>query len=216
MFDGMPNVFMTNQPDYLETLLGKDKMKDLQSQSFGKGLLTTAISYLAQPKTQGYGSILPYVGKAFGAGMETAQGTYDKATQDYITKTKLLQEVKKREYLQKVAADQPQLANILQAFPESAGDILKGQYTNPNSYNEWLRAKTPEGGGTKLTYEQFLEKMKTFNPYRAAEAAYNYGEGGGMGGGSGNLFPVQDPSGKTHYFPSQPAADAFRKQIGVK
>jgi len=73
-------------------LLGKGKYQDMldkaQQKSLLQGLLTTGLSYAAQPKNQGYGSIFPYLAKAGLAGVQAAQKPYDQLTQDAIMKEK--------------------------------------------------------------------------------------------------------------------------------
>ena len=85
---GLPNIFMA-QPGALGGILTDEESKKLQNQSLLKGLIGTGLTYLAQPKNQGYGSALPYLGKAFLGGMQGAQGTYDTATQNLINEQKI-------------------------------------------------------------------------------------------------------------------------------
>jgi hypothetical protein len=86
------NIFGARPADYLvgkEGLLNESEQQKLSQRALTSGLLGTAITYLAQPKNQRYGSALPYLGKAFLTGMGQSQDVYDKATQDYLTKTKI-------------------------------------------------------------------------------------------------------------------------------
>jgi hypothetical protein len=85
---GLPNIFMA-QPGALSGILTDEESKKLQNQSLLKGLIGTGLTYLAQPKNQNYGSALPYLGKAFLGGMQSAQGTYDTATQNLINEQKI-------------------------------------------------------------------------------------------------------------------------------
>ena len=61
-------------------LLTEADINKANNQSLMRGLLGTAISYISQPKNQGYGSALPYLGKAFMSGMESAQKPLDELT----------------------------------------------------------------------------------------------------------------------------------------
>ena len=62
-------------------LLDTNAVEKAQNQSLTKGLLTTAISYMANPQNQNYGQgITPYLGKALQAGMTAAQSPFDKLT----------------------------------------------------------------------------------------------------------------------------------------
>lgn len=69
-------------------LLGADAVKKAQQKSLLQGLLTTGLSYAAQPKTGGYGSAIPYLAKAGLAGVQAAQSPYDQLTQDAIMQQK--------------------------------------------------------------------------------------------------------------------------------
>ena len=88
LFDGM-NIFGARQPDYLGGLLSPEELQKAQNQAILQGVLGTAATYLAQPKNQGYGSALPYLGKAYLGGMQSSQGAYDQATQNLLTRGKL-------------------------------------------------------------------------------------------------------------------------------
>lgn len=61
-------------------LLNKEDLEKAHRKSIMQGLLGTAISYISQPKNQGYGSALPYLGKAFSVGMEQANKPFDSLT----------------------------------------------------------------------------------------------------------------------------------------
>jgi len=103
------NIFGAQPADYLvgkEGLLNPTEQQKLSQRAFTSGLLGTAITYLAQPKNQRYGSALPYLGKAFLTGMGRSQDVYDKATQDYLTKTKI-------EDIQTTKAKEKQLKDVL-------------------------------------------------------------------------------------------------------
>lgn len=103
------NIFGARPADYLvgkEGLLNESEQQKLSQRALTSGLLGTAITYLAQPKNQRYGSALPYLGKAFLTGMGRSQDVYDKATQDYLTKTKI-------EDIQATKAKEKQLKDVL-------------------------------------------------------------------------------------------------------
>lgn len=73
------NIFGAGLPAGSEGLLTDEQQKQLANQSLVQGLLGTAASYLAQPKTGRYGSALPYLGKAYLGGMQSSQGAYNTA-----------------------------------------------------------------------------------------------------------------------------------------
>lgn len=75
LFNNLPNIFMT--PDFSQTgILTTDQQKELRNQATKAGLLGTALTYLATPKTENYGSALPYLAKAGLGGMNAAQDVY--------------------------------------------------------------------------------------------------------------------------------------------
>lgn len=85
-----PNIFMT--PDLAEAgLLGTDvaqaqALQDaLQSQATKAGLLSAGVSFLTQPRTLGAGSALPYLGRAYQQGMQSAGDIYGTGLRQYAT-----------------------------------------------------------------------------------------------------------------------------------
>jgi len=84
LFDELPNLFLTQKPDYLQGLLGNEKYKQLENQANISGLLNTFINYIAQPKNQGYGSIIPYAAKSYLAGTAGAQSVYDTKAKNVV------------------------------------------------------------------------------------------------------------------------------------
>jgi len=84
LFDELPNLFLTQKPDYLQGLLGAEKYKQLENQANISGLLNTFINYIAQPKNQGYGSIIPYAAKSYLAGTAGAQSVYDTKAKNVV------------------------------------------------------------------------------------------------------------------------------------
>ena len=145
-FDGM-NIFGARQPTYLEGLLTPEELQKVQNQAMVQGLLGTAATYLAQPKNQGYGSALPYLGKAYLGGMQSSQGAYDTATQNLLTQGKLA-ELKReaetaklsREAQQELMQDPRVQSNAVLKALVSKGDI-KGasEYLAPQPSNEYDR-----------------------------------------------------------------------------
>lgn len=84
LFDELPNIFLTQKPDYLQGLLGAEKYKQLENQANISGLLNAFINYAAMPKNQGYGSIIPYAAKSYLAGTAGAQGVYDTKAKNVV------------------------------------------------------------------------------------------------------------------------------------
>lgn len=217
--EGM-NIFGAKAPSYLPSLLDQNEINKLKQQSLVQGLLGTAATYLAQPKTQGYGSALPYLGKAFLGGMQQSQDVYDQATKDYLVKQQLEQAKLKKQYIDKYASEHPEIASMINAFPEAMPKILESTYKQdiPNSYQEYTLAKTKEG--YKGSYDDW---MKLRQVYAGETAAY----------ATKPVPPTQPqpfvpstqqsvsvsvtaPNGKVYNFPDKASADKFKAQIGVK
>ena len=79
IFGGGPGANTQNLID--SGLLNKEAVEKAQNQSLTKGLLTTALSFMANPQNQNYGQgITPYLGKALQAGVSAAQDPFDKLT----------------------------------------------------------------------------------------------------------------------------------------
>ena len=80
IFGAAPPKFSTKAEEL--GLLGPDAIKNANRQSVFQGLLSTGLAYAAQPKNQDYGSILPYLAKAYGTGMQAAQNPYTQLGKD--------------------------------------------------------------------------------------------------------------------------------------
>ena len=72
-------------------LLNQADIDKAGNQSLMKGLLGSAVGYLAQPKNQGYGSSIPYIFKGVQEGMNQAQKPFTNLTSN-IEQTRKLQE----------------------------------------------------------------------------------------------------------------------------
>lgn len=86
--------YVTPEPRYTGELknLGLITAGDLEkarNQSIVQGLLGAGLSYLAQPKTMGYGSAIPYLAKAGMAGLQAAERPYERLKEDVLMKQQL-------------------------------------------------------------------------------------------------------------------------------
>lgn len=181
LFDGM-NIFGTRQPEYLGGLLSPEELQKVQNQSLLQGVLGTAATYLAQPKNQGYGSVLPYLGKAYLGGMQASQGAYDTATQNLLTKGKLAElarEAEKakieREAINELVKD-PTIAND----PVAKAAILAGgvktglDYIRPPISTDRDAYATANYGKTfaKLTSAEQKDVLKQLQDIKLQAAPY--------------------------------------------
>ena len=92
------NIF-GDAPQSLTGLLGEQATDDLRKKALTTGLINAAIGYIAQPKNQGFGSALPYIGRALMAGQEGAQGVYQGAIKDYQLQQQIEEAKRKKEQL---------------------------------------------------------------------------------------------------------------------
>jgi len=124
----------TTPPAYLEGLLGAQPVEDLRKRSIGTGIANALIGYLATPKNQnlGLGRILANTAQA---GIGGAQGVYDSATADYMQAQKIEemqrareQRAAQQEAINQVAQSNPQLGQVLKAYPQAAAGVLEKMY----------------------------------------------------------------------------------------
>lgn len=150
---GNMNIFGAGLPDY-GGLLTEDQRKQIEQQALTRGLLGTAASYIAQPKTGGYGSALPYLGRAYLGGMEASQGAITQGL-DTALKQKLLQE-------QKPELQRFDTGTAFQ-MRDAEGNIV---YTVPKDIPE-QKISTPKFDEETLTYMQRKYGTQDFNQLTA-------------------------------------------------
>jgi hypothetical protein len=106
-------------PEYYQGLLGEDATKKLQNRALTTGLVNAAIGYLAQPKTGGYGSALPYLGRALAGGLQAGQETIRSGLTDFETQQKIDEMKRKQEQRKAFEAAVPNLMRTTPAQFES-------------------------------------------------------------------------------------------------
>jgi len=126
------NIF-GDAPQSLTGLLGEQATEDLRKKALTTGLINAAIGYIAQPKTGGYGSALPYIGRALMAGQQGAQGVYEGAITDFERQQKI-EEFKRKQQQQKAQE---------QFLEQYAGGLPENQQAAVRAYPE-LGAKIAE------------------------------------------------------------------------
>jgi hypothetical protein len=112
------NIF-GDAPQSLTGLLGEQATEDLRKKALTTGLINAAIGYIAQPKTGGYGSALPYIGRALMAGQQGAQGVYEGAITDFERQQKIDEFKRKQEQRKAFEAAVPNLMRTTPAQFES-------------------------------------------------------------------------------------------------
>lgn len=212
------NIFGAKAPSYLPSLLNQDELNKLKQQSLMQGLLGGVATYLAQPKNLNVGSPLPYIGKAFLGGMQQSQDVYDQATKDYLIKQQLEQAKLKKQYIDQYSKEHPEMASIVNAFPEAMPKILESTYKQdiPNSYQEYTLAKTKEG--YKGSYDDWMKLRQVYAGETAAYATKPVPptQPQPFVPSTQQSVSVTAPNGKVYNFPDKASADKFKAQIGVK
>lgn len=161
-FEGM-NVFGAKAPSYMGGILDQNQLEKLKQQSLIQGLLGSAATYLAQPKNQGYGSALPYLGKAFLGGTQASQNVYDQATKDYMTAAKIA-EFKKSQEQDK---NQEDAINKLLQQPDFVNNPLRTAAVRAAPKEALLQYTKPNEGVTPTELDKYVAtvaKLKATDP----------------------------------------------------
>ena len=152
-------------------LLEKEDFDKAESQSLTRGLLGTAIGYLAQPKNQNYGSAIPYLAKGFQQGMTQAQEPFNalttNATQNAKLDTMITAKENKADYTKSIdtfIASHPEYGNVLKNMPqEQAGEIIRDFY-KPIKPNEGAVAKEKT---VQAMTQQIMQQNPEMSPSEA-------------------------------------------------
>jgi len=180
LFDSLPNIFMT--PDFSQTgILTTDQQKELRNQATKAGLLGTALTYLATPKTENYGSALPYLAKAGLGGMNAAQDVYGAGLTNLY-----------RQRLSEQKDDK--LYTIDGALVDKAGNVV---YQSPTKGKSNIGVINP----SDVTPASLAKFSETGN---YGDLKFVKGAGGGLGLKDIYGEPQKDVSGKLLYIPKVP------------
>lgn len=169
LLDNLPNIFPTQEPDYLKGLLG-DKYADLQKQSTKSGLINAALTYLTLPKNQNLGTA-NILARSYLGGLQGAQGIYDtraKYLTDALNVAKTTKQIEmegmteidklimQKNKLAQLNPNDPNIALYDRAIAEKTG-----AYTGMTEFDkqlanlEKMKATDPNNPMIPL-YEQFL------------------------------------------------------------
>ena len=107
-------------------LLQQSDVDKAGNQSLFRGLLGSAVGYLAQPKNQGYGSSIPYIFKGLQNGMDAAQQPYDQLTKDAGQNMKLQKYTAEKDLKAQEAAKAAQFAKFQQGFGAQTPNMVTG------------------------------------------------------------------------------------------
>ena len=136
--------YVVPKPTYLGQLeqaglITAQDLENAKQQSMVQGLLGAGLSYLAQPKTGGYGSAVPYLAKSAMVGLESAGAPYKRLAENAMTGAKIQDiayERGKRESVQKSVedfiAENPEYEDIRGLTVEQQGSIMSDAYKLKN------------------------------------------------------------------------------------
>lgn len=144
-------------------LLAPDAKSKAQSQSLMRGLLGAGISYIAQPQDKGYGSALPYIGKALQSGMAQAQQPFDNLSKDTLQNLQL----------QKYQAEIGKLN--AEAKAETAGNGLGISKLNPKDFTPQSWAQYVATGGDTRVLNALTPEVQAKINESNAKMKYEYG-----------------------------------------
>lgn len=125
-------------------LLQQTDVDKAQNQSLMRGLLGTAVGYLAQPKNQGYGSGIPYIFKGLQQGMEQAQQPFDQLQQNAGQNMKLQKYQRELEQNKRADANQAR-ADEIRALQDNLFVSTPGATTSTNAENAVINQTGADG-----------------------------------------------------------------------
>lgn len=132
--------YVVPKPTYLGQLeqaglITAQDLENAKQQSMVQGLLGAGLSYLAQPKTGGYGTAVPYLAKSAMVGLESAGAPYQRLAENALTGAKIQDiayERGKRESVQESVEDfvakHPEFEDMKGLTVEQQGAIMKNYY----------------------------------------------------------------------------------------
>tara|TARA_R110001632_G_scaffold94890_1_gene200953 strand:- start:243 stop:1502 length:1260 start_codon:yes stop_codon:yes gene_type:complete len=132
-------------------LITPEAIKSANKRSIGTGIMTGIASYLAQPKNQNYGSVVPYLGKAYLNANEAAQSPFQGMTDKYLMDTKIAENqrvLKTRnmtnETFAKLAEANPDLKQYLNMNVDFKNKIIQEMYTQSQAKPTYNAYKSDE------------------------------------------------------------------------
>ena len=164
LLSNLPNLFIANNP--LEGVLTPEQNKELRNRAMTQGLIGTALNYLAQPKTENYGSAVPYLAKAYLGGMGASQNVYDSATKNLLERLNLEKTARATELqgmteLDKLIAARDKIAAVNPNDPKIKiyDDAIKTKSTRGEGIN--LNLGSPVAGVDAQGNPVFFQPSKT-------------------------------------------------------
>jgi hypothetical protein len=117
------NIFGST-PEYYSGLLGQEATDKLRKRATGTGIANALLALVAQPRNQGYGSALPYIGKALMAGQQAGQNVVEGGLREFDVQQRLAdmkrQQEQREAQRQFVSTLPDNIRNAAAAYPEIA------------------------------------------------------------------------------------------------
>lgn len=182
----------TQDPKFVETILGKTGSQNLYDRAFNNSLFNTALMWAVLPKREGYGSAFDprYIARAavFG-GIPAYQSTISQGVENFKTMRDIQQQ--ERQF------------------------GLEQEKLKPTSFAEWERytQDAQSRGQEPMSYESWKRMAYELTPYQKQMLEYQTGYTGTGSSVNGGMSVVA-PDGKTYVFDSVEKANAFRNRIG--
>ena len=159
-------------------LITPEAMESANKRSIGTGIMTGLASYFAQPKNQNYGSVVPYLGKAYLNANQAAQAPFQGIADKYLMDTQLKEQQrilgdrnKTQETINKMIENDPTLAYLKYA-PEAVqitamNEHLKNKFkpTVPKAPTRSKFDRVNDNGTPNNKKDDFLETVtQQFDP----------------------------------------------------
>jgi len=182
----------TQDPKFVETILGKTGSQNLYDRAFNNSLLNTALMWAVLPKREGYGSAFDprYIARAAVlGGIPAYQSTIGQGVENFKTIRDIQQQ--ERQY------------------------GLEQEKLKPTSFAEWERytQDAQSRGQEPMSYESWKRMAYELTPYQKEMLNYTTGYTGPGSSINGGLS-VEAPDGKTYTFKTIEEANVFRNKIG--
>jgi len=117
-------------------LITPEAIEAANKRSIGTGIMTGLASYFAQPKNQNYGSVVPYLGKAYLNANKAAQAPFQGIADKYLMDTKIAENQRvlgqrnmTNETFAKLAEANPDLKQYLNMNVDFKNKIIQEMYT---------------------------------------------------------------------------------------
>jgi len=198
------NIFGST-PEYYTGLLGQEETDKLKRRATGTGIANALLALVAQPRNQGYGSALPYIGRALMAGQQAGQNVVEGGLRDFDVQQRIAD--MKRQQEQREAQQQyiqslpPEMQGAATAFPELGSKIAEARAlpkptANLLSAEEQASLGLPSTGRFQRKDDGSIEQVSGTAPQETATIQeYNFARQQGYGGSFNDFVQLKKPAG---------------------